>query len=106
MRNSMTQQRRFTKEFEEEAVRLVRTSGRTQRAIAEDLGIGLSPKCQVCGKFAGVDRLPAPARIYAHHFPWSIQGAGLMLGLGRREPAEQLPKLFQIGVIELGVVFP
>jgi Helix-turn-helix domain of transposase family ISL3 len=38
----MTQQRRFTKEFEEEAVRLVQTSGRTQREIAEDLGIGLS----------------------------------------------------------------
>ena len=38
----MTQQRRFTKEFEEEAVRLARTSGRTQREIAGDLGIGLS----------------------------------------------------------------
>jgi transposase len=38
----MTPQRRFTKEFEEEAVRLVRTSGRSQREIAEDLGIGLS----------------------------------------------------------------
>ena len=38
----MTQQRRFTKEFEDEAVRLVRTSGRSQREIAEDLGIGLS----------------------------------------------------------------
>ena len=30
------------KEFETEAVRLVETSGRTQREIAEDLGIGLS----------------------------------------------------------------
>jgi transposase len=38
----MRQQRRFTKEFEDEAVRLVRTSGRTQREIAEDLGVGLS----------------------------------------------------------------
>ena len=38
----MTQQRRFTKEFREEAVRLVQTSGRTQREIAGDLGIGLS----------------------------------------------------------------
>jgi transposase len=36
------QQRRFTKEFEDEAVRLVLTSGRTQREIAGDLGIGLS----------------------------------------------------------------
>jgi transposase len=35
-------QRRSTKEFEEEAVRLVETSGRTQREIAEDLGVGLS----------------------------------------------------------------
>ena len=33
---------RFTKEFEEEAVRLVRTSGRTKREIAADLGLGLS----------------------------------------------------------------
>lgn len=35
-------QRRFVNEFEAEAVRLVETSGRTQREIAEDLGIGLS----------------------------------------------------------------
>jgi transposase len=38
----MTQQRRFTKEFEDEAVRLARTSGWSQREIAKDLGIGLS----------------------------------------------------------------
>ncbi len=38
----MRQQRRFTREFEDEAVRLVRTSGRTRREIAEDLGVGLS----------------------------------------------------------------
>ncbi len=38
----MTPQRRFTKEFEEDAVRLARTSGRSQREVAEDLGIGLS----------------------------------------------------------------
>ena len=36
------QQRRFTREFAEEAVRLVQTSGRTQREIAGDLGVGLS----------------------------------------------------------------
>ena len=36
------QHRRFTQEFEEEAIRLVETSGRTQREIAIDLGIGLS----------------------------------------------------------------
>ena len=41
----MTQQKQqkwFTKEFEEEAVRLVGASGRNQREIAQDLGIGLS----------------------------------------------------------------
>ena len=38
----MPQPRRFTKEFAAEAVRLAQTSGRTQREIAEDLGIGLS----------------------------------------------------------------
>src|SRR4051794_41823759 len=50
MRNSMTQQRRFTKEFEEEAVRLTQTSGRTQRAIAGDLGIGLSTLVRWIGR--------------------------------------------------------
>lgn len=38
----MTRLRRFTKEFEDEAVRLCRTSGRTKREIADDLGMGLS----------------------------------------------------------------
>ena len=46
----MKQQRRFTKEFEDEAVRLVRTSGRTQREIAEDLGIGLSTLVRWLGR--------------------------------------------------------
>ena len=47
----MTQQRRFTKEFEEEAVRLVQTSGRTQREIAgDDLGIGLSTLVRWIGR--------------------------------------------------------
>ena len=32
----------FTQAFRDEAVRLVQTSGRSRRAIAEDLGIGLS----------------------------------------------------------------
>ncbi len=35
-------QKRFTREVEEEAVRLYRTSGRTRLQIAEDIGIGLS----------------------------------------------------------------
>ncbi len=46
----MTQQRRFTKEFAEEAVRLVQTSGRTQREIASDLGIGLSTLARWIGR--------------------------------------------------------
>lgn len=38
----MTKQLRFTKEFEQEAVRLAQMGGRTRREVAEDLGIGLS----------------------------------------------------------------
>jgi transposase len=50
MRNSMTQQRRFTTEFKEEAVRLAQTSGRRQREIAGDLGIGLSTLVRWIGR--------------------------------------------------------
>jgi|SRR5665647_1440570 transposase len=46
----MTKQKRLTREFEDEAVRLVRTSGRTQREIAEDLGIGLSTLVRWIGR--------------------------------------------------------
>jgi len=35
-------QKRFTEEFKGEAVRLLRTSGRTKREIGEDLGVSLS----------------------------------------------------------------
>src|SRR5829696_167981 len=35
-------QTRFTKEFQDEAVRLALTSGRSRRATAADLGVGLS----------------------------------------------------------------
>ena len=35
----MTKQKRFTKEFEDEAVRLAATSGRTKREIAHGLGL-------------------------------------------------------------------
>ena len=35
-------QRRFTQDFQDDAVRLVETSGRSWRAIAEDLGVALS----------------------------------------------------------------
>ena len=46
----MTQQRRFTKEFREEAVRLAQTSGRTRREIASDLGIGRSTLVRWIGR--------------------------------------------------------
>ena len=46
----MSQSRRFTKEFEAEAVQLVQTSGRTQREIATDLGIGLSTLVRWVGR--------------------------------------------------------
>lgn len=46
----MTKQRRFTKEFEDEAVRLVTTSGLTQREVADDLGIGLSTLVRWIGR--------------------------------------------------------
>ena len=38
-------QTRFTKEFQDEAVRLALTSGRSRRAIAADLGGGPSTLC-------------------------------------------------------------
>jgi transposase len=44
------QKRRFTNEFEAEAVRLVQTSGRTQREVADDLGIGLSTLVRWIGR--------------------------------------------------------
>ena len=50
----MTQQRRFTKEFREEAVRLAQTGGRTKREVAGDLGIGLSTLVRWIGR--GRDR--------------------------------------------------
>ena len=46
----MSQSRRFTKDFEAEAVRLVQTSGRTQGEIAEDLGVGLSALVRWVGR--------------------------------------------------------
>jgi len=55
----MTKQKRFTKEFEDEAVRLVETSGRTKRQIADDLGVGLSTLTRWIGKSR--DRAPAMA---------------------------------------------
>ncbi|VTZ25282.1 conserved hypothetical protein [Methylocella tundrae] len=56
----MPEPKRFTPQFEEGAVRLVRTSGRTQREVAHDLGIGLSTLVRWIAR--GRDRLiEAPA---------------------------------------------
>jgi transposase len=52
----MGQQKRFTKEFEDEAVRLAVTSGRTRRSVAEDLGVGLSTLTRWIGR--SKDRKP------------------------------------------------
>jgi transposase len=38
----MSKQKDFTQEFEDEAVRLALTSGRTRRELAENLGVDLS----------------------------------------------------------------
>lgn len=46
----MPKQKNFTKEFEIEAVRLAQTSGRTQREIAQDLGVGLSTLVRWIGR--------------------------------------------------------
>ena len=46
----MTRQRRFTKEFEEEAVRLAQPSGGTRRELAGDLGIGRSTPVRRIGR--------------------------------------------------------
>lgn len=46
----MPKQTNFTKEFEKEAVRLAQTSGRTQREIAQDLGVGLSTLARWIGR--------------------------------------------------------
>jgi len=52
----------FTKEFQDEAVRLVLTSGRSRRAIAEDLGIGLSTLRRWISRRAGSRIRPKTAR--------------------------------------------
>jgi transposase len=56
----MGQQKRFTKAFEDEAVRLALTSGRTRRLVAQDLGIGLSTLIRWIGR--SKDRQAAMSR--------------------------------------------
>ncbi len=56
----MGQQKRFTKAFEDEAVRLALSSGRTRRSVTEDLGVGLSMLTRWIGR--GKDRKRDPSR--------------------------------------------
>ena len=60
----MSKQRRFTKEFETESVLLAETSGRTQREIAEDLGVGLSTLA--LGMLSTFLIQPGPARKHSN----------------------------------------
>jgi transposase len=55
----MPQKTRFTREFQEEAVRLALTSGRSQRAIAEDLGVNRSTLARWMNEHQ--DGRPSPA---------------------------------------------
>jgi transposase-like protein len=80
----MKQQRRFTKEFEEEAVRLVQTSGRTQREIAGDLGIGLSTLVRWIGRSR--DR----------HAGCRMRDTGVMARVLPRAPTKSLAISFRV----------
>lgn len=42
----------FDKSFKQEAVRLVQTSGKSQRQIADDLGVGMSTLSRWCSELA------------------------------------------------------
>lgn len=57
--------KRFTKDFEAEAVRLVRTSGRTRREIAHNLGIGLSTLPHYSVALGGINAL-----LSLNYFNW------------------------------------
>jgi transposase len=50
LHNAEVQKRRFTNEFEAEAVWLVLSSGRTQREVADDLGVGQSALVRWIGR--------------------------------------------------------
>ena len=58
----MTRQARrdFTDDFKHEAVRLTRTSGRTIRQVADDLGIGLSTLTRWKREHRDVELLSGP----------------------------------------------
>ena len=92
----MTQQRRFTKEFREEAVRLVQTSGRTQREIAGDLGIGLSTPVRWIGG-AGRGTLSSLRQRSARSRRSCSGCGGRMRSFGRSGTFRRRPPLFSSG---------
>ena len=59
----MGERKRFTKEFEDEGVRLALTSGRTRRSVAADLGIGLSTLSRWIGRNREEKPDPAPGAV-------------------------------------------
>jgi transposase-like protein len=101
-------QRRFGKEFAAEAVRLVEVSGRTQREIAMDLGVGLStlrrgwpPRTRACSRprtcARATTKLPDPDRRgteMAHEFAierWDAAALSLTTRV-------VLPQMFDTGI--------
>jgi transposase len=54
----MVRGNRPTPEFRRKAVRLALTSGRTQKEIAEDLGVGSSPLTTWIGRYRGEEPPP------------------------------------------------
>ena len=57
----MTKQKRFTPEFKSEAVRLALSGDRSQRAVADDLGIGYSTLDRWIGRYRDRQSISAPA---------------------------------------------
>jgi transposase len=65
----------FDKNFKQEAVRLVQTSGKSQRQVAEDLGVAMSTLSRWCTDMA-------------------TKGEGAFVGSGNQQPeAEELRRL-------------
>ncbi|MBO0794016.1 MAG: transposase [Ktedonobacteraceae bacterium] len=71
----MTTGQTFDKSLKQEAVRLVQTSGKSQRQVAQDLGIGMSTLSRWCSEMA-------------------INGERAFVGSGHLQPeAEELKRL-------------
>jgi len=71
----MTMGQTFDKTFKQEAVRLVQTSGKSQRQVAEDLGVAMSTLSRWCTEMA-------------------TNGERAFVGSGNQQPeAEELSRL-------------